>query len=198
MEKQVTGRLAGEPKVREFTPLLSFPAARRPPRGARASGRPTEAARAGRAAAIIAATSVRGRIVGRRRVRETRFFLSERQQRIALGAAHAPTRVFAQEEDDEGENKTEADDDGKWDDGHGKSGISFCRLENWEGRFRRRADGSGCRGRGGGRAVLSLPASGRDRALRGARFQSRANRPRVEFPLPWGPAEMEFFFSCGS
>jgi hypothetical protein len=70
-------------------------------------------------AEAMAGMAVGGRIVGRRRVREAGFFLRQRQQRITLGAAHGPTRVLAEEENDEGEDQTKADRKSEWDDRHG-------------------------------------------------------------------------------
>jgi len=53
------------------------------------------------------------------RVREARFLFGERQQRIAFGAAHAPTRVFAKKKHHKGENENQANREGEWDNGHG-------------------------------------------------------------------------------
>jgi hypothetical protein len=73
----------------------------------------------------MAAAVVSGRIEGRGRVRKAGFFLRERQQRIAFGAAHGPTRVLAEEENDESENEAETDGESERDDGHGGRWVEW-------------------------------------------------------------------------
>jgi hypothetical protein len=59
--------------------------------------------------------------VGHSGVRETGIFFSQWQQRIAFAAAEASARLLEQEEDHEGENKTEADGQREGYNGHGES-----------------------------------------------------------------------------
>jgi hypothetical protein len=53
---------------------------------------------------------------------ETGIFLGEREKRIALSAADATTRVFAQEENYESKNEGETNREGEWNNGHGMEG----------------------------------------------------------------------------
>ena len=56
--------------------------------------------------------------IGRWSVRQTGIFLGQRQERIAFRAAKMPPGMLAQKENDEGEDQTEGDGQGQWDDGH--------------------------------------------------------------------------------
>jgi hypothetical protein len=76
----------------------------------------------------MAGMAVGGRIVGRWRVRKAGFFLRERQQRIALGAAYTPPRVLAQKENHEGEDQAKADRESEWDDSHGARAAERSRF----------------------------------------------------------------------
>jgi hypothetical protein len=83
----------------------------------------------------MAGQAVRGRIVGRGRVRKAGNFLRERQQRIAFGAAHTSPRVLAEEEDDESENEAETDRERDGYNRHGETEFNGssgdgCRLGN--------------------------------------------------------------------
>ena len=49
---------------------------------------------------------------------DARRLLGKWQQRIPLSAAEPPASMFAQKENDEGENEAEADGEGEWNDGH--------------------------------------------------------------------------------
>lgn len=57
-----------------------------------------------------------------------RSLFSQRQQRVTLRTADATARVFAQEENDERKDQTEADRKGERDDGH-DAGFTDRKLE---------------------------------------------------------------------
>lgn len=79
----------------------------------------TDARRARAVAATAAVTGVVVRRVAHGDRHGARRLLGQRQERVTLGTAQAAAGVFAQEKDDEGEDQTEANRDGEWDDGHG-------------------------------------------------------------------------------
>ena len=77
------------------------------------------------ARAVVAAAPGGGGGARRRQAGEPGCFLGERQERVALGAADATARMFAEKEDDKSEHQREADREGEGDDGHGGKGGAF-------------------------------------------------------------------------
>jgi hypothetical protein len=54
--------------------------------------------------------------------RQSRRLIGERQQCLTLRTGETPARMLAQEKKDESEHQTQADSEGKWNNGHGSEG----------------------------------------------------------------------------
>ena len=92
-------------------------------------------------------------------IREADAFLGEREQGIALCAAHPAARMLPEEEHDEAEDEAEADGEGEGYDGHGGKDVSWPRAPWPERGPARGAEKPGDVGARGGGEVISPSAS---------------------------------------